>query len=507
MLYAAVTSESPASTQPAPAMSSSAVDLPTSPFGAAWGFLYGYSGVPAISYWPQLQELGAAFTKVYLFWQQIEPEKGHFNWSAVEEYVRQLPSPAAGLIALFSSSLWATQKPSAMLPPSPAKNVDDYYQFVFELVKRCRGRVRFWQNDCEPNNPVFWSGTQEEFVAQSIVFYRAVKDADPDAVVVIGGYDGFFIPPGVTSIDGSPYKPFAHQSAGLQFFDYVLREAKDAFDLFDLRLYGDPYTIPARVDYIRRRMQGFGYEKPVICTEYGGPHLFEFAENRKYIDLLSTWSQAVTTADQAGLPSRDPHSVNQIEKLYSDMSSLAPQTQMFMQGCAPDLEAKYARIQSRSVVMRNLLGLANDVKAMIYWNLVNIPGPRDELMNLLYGKIGLFNTDRLRVGARTLTADVYARMTHALNGVRRVQRLNVPGQPAFYVFAVEQEGDRRGFVAWERRDAFCGSDQPANPHHWPCRASDAEAVDLFGNHIPLTLSDGQLQLSVSLDPVFITLRN
>jgi hypothetical protein len=64
-----------------------------------------------------------------------------------------------------------------------------------------------------------------------------------------------------------------------------------------------------------------------------------------------------------------------------------------------------------------------------------------------------------------------------------------------------------GFVARERREAFNGPDQPARPHRWACGAAAAEAVDLFGNPIPLTLSDGQLQLSLSLDPVFITLTN
>jgi hypothetical protein len=223
--------------------------------------LYGYSGVPAVQYAPQLREVGAGLTKVYLFWQQLEAEKGCYDWAAVDAFVSQLSAPDAGLISLFSSSQWATEQPSVLLPPSPAKNADDYYRLVFELVKHCRGRVRFWQNDCEPNNPVFWNGTREQFVAQSRIFYRAVKDADPDAIVLIGGYDGLFVPPDLSSVDGHPCKPFPHQGVGLEFFEYVLDEARDTFDLFDLRLYGDPYTIPARVDYIRRRMQGLRLRK------------------------------------------------------------------------------------------------------------------------------------------------------------------------------------------------------------------------------------------------------
>src|SRR5208283_5044184 len=78
--------------------------LPGAPLGVAWGFLYGYAGTKAEVYMPQLRQLGAGITKVYLFWNQIEPEKGRFDWSAVDQFVDQLHSPDEGLIAIFSSS-------------------------------------------------------------------------------------------------------------------------------------------------------------------------------------------------------------------------------------------------------------------------------------------------------------------------------------------------------------------------------------------------------------------
>jgi hypothetical protein len=172
-----------------------------------------------------------------------------------------------------------------MLPPSPAKNPDDYYWFVRALVAHAKGRVRYWQNDSEPNSPIYWAGTKEEFVAQLKIFHKAVKDADPSAVVVAGGYDGLFNPPGTHAMPG--------QEKGLEFFDHVMKEAADAFDIFDLRLYADPYTIPWRVDYIRGRMKTYGYQKPIIATEYGGPGFYEFSTNRSFAPLVMKWMQAV----------------------------------------------------------------------------------------------------------------------------------------------------------------------------------------------------------------------
>jgi hypothetical protein len=104
--------------------------LPGSPLGAGWGFLYGYGEVPALSYMPELRQIGGGLTKVYLFWNQIEPQKGVYNWQAVDAFVEQLANPEEGLISLFSSSLWGAQRPAALLPASPARDLENYFHFV-----------------------------------------------------------------------------------------------------------------------------------------------------------------------------------------------------------------------------------------------------------------------------------------------------------------------------------------------------------------------------------------
>lgn len=475
-------------TAPAPSKDY-ALTEPGSPFGAGWFFVYGYEDVPAAPYLPALRDLGGGITKVYLFWNQIEPQRGHYDWNAVDAFVGQLKSPEEGLIALFSSSQWATQKPSALLPPSPAKDLNDYYRFVHDVVEHCKGRVRYWQNDSEPNNPVFWSGTKEEFVAQLKVFAKAVRDADPAAVVVLGGYDGLFNPPG--------QPPMHNQEVGLAFFDSVLKEARDAFDQFDLRLYVDPYTIPARVEYLRQKMRGLGYDKPIICTEYGGPSLFEFPENQKYVPLVVSWSQSTAQGKSEGAPA------NPITELYAKMSTLPPQTQMFMLGCPPELEAKYQRIQSRSLVMRNLLGLSAGVQKLLYWQFLDAHGERDDMMTLMYGKIGLVGVGEKGLTKRTTTAEAFQRMTAALRGVRRVTRLELPDHPDIYLFAVDRRARGPLYVVWQKREAFSGEDQPAAPFSYPWHFAKAGAVDALGTVIPTEVKDGRVSLGISLTPIYI----
>ena len=469
--------------------------MPGAPLGIAWGFLYGYLGTPAESFLPQVRELGGGFSKVYLFWNQLEPEKGRYDWKAVDAYVNQLKSPQEGLVALFSSSQWAVKHPAFLLPPSAAKNPEDYYRFVNELVKHCKGRVRYWQNDSEPNYPIYWSGTKEEFVAQLKVFYKAVKDGDPSARVVVGGYDGLFGPPGT--------HPFPNQQAGLDFFDYVLKEGGNAFDIFDLRLYGDPYTIVGRVGIMRQKMEALGYSKPIICTEYGGPAFFQFAENRKYFSLLSSWTQSIAHTDSNGAPQKDQTGENQIAQLYERMSTLAPETQMFMLGCSPELDAKYDRIQARGLVMRNLFALAAGVQKTLYWQLMDLRTNRDNMMTLMYGKIGLMGYENGVLRKRYPTADAFQRMAGVLAGVREVKQIEVPGGPSVFLFRADRGQRGPVFVVWERRDDFKGEEAPARAFDWEWNSASASATDALGQAVPVRVEKGRLHLEISLTPVFI----
>lgn len=472
---------------------SARIRLPGSPFGIAWGFLYGYSGTKTETFMPAVRAAGAGVTKVYLFWNQIEPEKGRFQWDAVDAFLNQLNSPEEGLIALFSTSTWAVQRPGTMLPPSPAKSLDDYYQFVHALVSHAKGRVRYWQNDSEPNSPVYWAGTKEDFVQELKVFYKAVKDADPSAVVVAGAYDGLFNPPGTHPMPG--------QEKGLDFFNYVLKEGANSYDLFDLHLYADPYSIPWRVGYIRGRMQAYGYEKPIIGAEYNGPGFYEFPANWKYAPLVMKWLKAVAAGFANGEPTAQDAGQAEVAELYARMDKLDPQTQMFMQGCSTQLEEKFGRIQARDLVMRNVLALSAGVQKMLYWAWHRDSPKRDDVMNLMYGK--LTGCQDCAPGRGCHFLEAYKRMAKALEGVEAVTRRTVPDHPAIFLFEVRRRGRGPLDIVWEKRDVFSGEDAPATAVDFEWNSQSAVATDTTGQRTPVKIADGRIRLNVSVTPVFI----
>ena len=150
-----------------------------------------------------------------------------YTFEAVDAFLDQLDGSEEVWVTVCSSSRWATRQATDFLPPSPARDPGAYRQFVDRLVRHCAGRVRYWQCDNEPSNiGLTWAGTAAEYVAQLQVLHQAVKDADPDAAVVLGG---------------APYAlpASAPDSPERQFFDVLLRDGRDVFDLFDLHLYGD----------------------------------------------------------------------------------------------------------------------------------------------------------------------------------------------------------------------------------------------------------------------------
>lgn len=461
-----------------------------SPFGVAWGFAYGYDAKPEI-FIPQLHNMGVHLTKLYLFWQQIEPVKDKYEWAAVDVFLNQLTPNDEALIAVFSSSKWATKVSSPVLPPSPAKNPDDYYRLITQLVKHCKGKIKLWQNDCEPNNPVYWNGSVDDFVNQTKVFYRAVKDADPSSQVVIGGYDGLFNPPGMPPIPG--------QDVGLNFFSKVVKDAAAFYDIFDLRLYSNPYTIQARVQYFKQKIAEAGPVKPIICTEYNGPGFYGFPVNFRYVSIVMQWQQAIAKGDTvAYLKLKNP-----LVSMYDSINKLAPQTQMFMMGCSKELNDKYYRMQCRDIVMRNLLSLSVGVQKTMYWDLWGDTHNKNDIMTLMFGKNIMMDYENGKLTKTYPQVDAMKRMTGFLGDVKKVKQIEIPDKKLLYLFEVTKANNKLVYVAWERRDYFSGEDQPDTPYQIPWTSTKAKATDVFGKTIPATVEKGMLGMNISLTPVFI----
>jgi hypothetical protein len=231
--------------------------------------------------------------------------------------------------------------------------------------------------------------------------------------------------------------PIPGRERDLAFFDHVLKEGGRHFDVFDLRLYSDPYTIPDRVATLRKMMADLGCPKPIVCTEYHGPGFLDFKENRQYAGLMAEWSAALAAGK--GPPGRGDKDTDPIAALYAARDTLAPQTQRFLAGGPRPLEEKFARLQCRDLVMRNVLALSAGVQKTLFWDVWHDPGQRDPT-HLLFGRHQLLDYEDGVLTKRLPAAEALQRAVAALDGVEQVRRVGVADRPALYLFEVHRRG-------------------------------------------------------------------
>ncbi|GAA4572211.1 hypothetical protein [Planotetraspora kaengkrachanensis] len=476
-----------------------AAELQDVRLGIVRGISYGLFGKPD-EFVPAARSLGARLVRAYVYWSQVEPEPGRYTWDTVDALLGQFDGDEEVWITVCSSSPWGTRLPTDFLPPSPAHDLSAYGEFVRRLVRHCGGRVHYWQCDNEPSNTdLLWAGTSAEYVAQLKVMYAAVKDADPEAAVVLGGcgYDVF---------------SSEESDAPRQFFDHVVSAGHDAFDLFDVHLYGDAAEVPRSLGVARELMRAHGYLKPIVVGEYAAPVPFEFPEVGAvmYETLAQAFAEPPATQSTAELgerAGRDTPERRAMTALYERMSELPPKLQMFMAGCPADLEARRHRINCRQLVMCNLLALAEGVGRTVYWNLApEVPGPVDprQVMHLMFGKLALLDYEGVTLSVRHPAADTFALLAEQLDGVRSVTRVEVADRPTLYAFEVDRAGREPLLVLWDHRDMFDGEDAPPVAVTWPWPATSATATDALGGVPSVQLHDGRIELEVSITPIFVT---
>ena len=476
----------------------STFDPPGIRLGVVRGISYGLFGPPG-EFGAQARALGAGLVRAYLYWGQVEPEPGRYQWETVDALLGELDGDEEVWITLCSSSPWGTRQPTDFLPPSPARDQHAYGKFVRELVRHCAGRVRYWQCDNEPSNTdLLWAGTADEYVEQLTTVYRAVKEADPAAAVVLGGcgYDVFSSEPG---------------SAPRQFFDHVADAGRDAFDLFSAHLYGDITSLPGYLATARQFMLAHGYLKPVVVGEHAGPQPFEFAEAMAVMQEVFATAFAEAPASQstdelAARATQETPERKAMTALYERMSDLPARLQMFMAGCPAELEAKRERISCRQVVMRTVLALAEGVHRTAYWNLApEYPGPVDHLqmMHLMIGKLPLLGYQAGQLSVRHPAADTFALLARQLAGAQTVSRAEASGPSTVHAFEAGRAGRGPLLVVWDHRDPFDGEDEPPVTVIWPWAEAKATVTDVFGHSWTVAGQDGQIRLPVCDTPLFI----
>ena len=149
------------------------------------------------------REIGLTWFRDWsLKWDEVEPRKGEFTFEETDYQIERVLREGLNVLALlpFPSAGWSSAAPegfesSAGLPdPAVAyrpRDPGEFADYAREVVRRYSDRVRVWEILNEPLYtgyalPRQAGHTAEDYVALLRAAYAAIKEVDPQALVVGG---------------------------------------------------------------------------------------------------------------------------------------------------------------------------------------------------------------------------------------------------------------------------------------------------------------------------------
>ncbi len=126
---------------------------------------------------------GAKWVKEEFRWDAVQPSRDRWTWEFMDQAVNEERARGLDILGLLDYTAgWAVGEagPVSITPPPH----DLWTNYVAQTVGRYKDRVHAWEVWNEPNMPVFWSGSKEQFAQLLAVTYDTIKRVDPSATVL-----------------------------------------------------------------------------------------------------------------------------------------------------------------------------------------------------------------------------------------------------------------------------------------------------------------------------------
>ncbi len=247
---------------------------------------------------------GQVSARVTYYWSDIEPTDGVWQFAVYDELVKRATDANIPILGILGYAMKRVAVAAADLPGDPWAlsfcPPDDLEQFATfaGMVAARYPQVRYWEIWNEPNIDYFWRPSPDparylELLRRS---YVAVKAANPNAVVLLGGL--------ATGAGGGQVSPESflesvYQGGGKNYFDAV------AFHPYDIGMSPDSYLADS-VNSVHHVMTRYADgNKPVWITEIGW--------------FVGTGGSAISEAQQADYLSRAfaiLYNLDYVERVY-----------------------------------------------------------------------------------------------------------------------------------------------------------------------------------------------
>lgn len=139
-----------------------------------------------------VDEMDFNWVKQSFAWRDIESiEKGKYDWWRPDKIVDAAEEAGINLLIRIDRQPFWSQEPGADLKENiPPADFNDFSDFCGVLAERYQGRIDAYQVWNEPNLSREWGDRPPdpaEYTELLKVCYQAIKEADPDAVVISAG--------------------------------------------------------------------------------------------------------------------------------------------------------------------------------------------------------------------------------------------------------------------------------------------------------------------------------
>lgn len=175
-------------------------------------------------------KLGLRWFKQQVRWEDVEPEKGQYNWAELD-----LALPLASeyglkvMLSVVTAPDWAREQGVNLDKHGPPANSQDYADFVGAIVNRYPGMVHAIEVWNEQNLDREWTSTRGLSAANYVDLLRAtsqtVKNIDPGIIIISGALSptgGWTEPDGrVSAIDDFIYLDQLISAGMLNYADCV----------------------------------------------------------------------------------------------------------------------------------------------------------------------------------------------------------------------------------------------------------------------------------------------
>ncbi|HLY12309.1 MAG TPA: hypothetical protein VKW04_23610 [Planctomycetota bacterium] len=142
-------------------------------------------GAPANQRWvPQMVGIGITNHRTCnTGWPSLERKEGEWAWDDLDKQMAYLDSQHLSYGGIFAGTpKWNTKDKGGTLP---VNNIEGWGHYCGEVVKHCKGRVRYWEVWNEPPNGTGRDQTAADYAKIVVAAYDAAKAADPACLVGI----------------------------------------------------------------------------------------------------------------------------------------------------------------------------------------------------------------------------------------------------------------------------------------------------------------------------------